>query len=446
MPSLRKIHSRVIVVVVLTTYILYLYYRSESKASYLVSRCDRSRIVPDSNTGSYKRTLNSNANLISTEVTPQEMPKLNLKDATWTIKPSKQGILNINNNSIQRWASIYDQNKNPSIRNQEINDDIKKQVILPDVLPINAKFVSRSQYQTPPTNLTLLTHPDEFLPPQTSPKSPKIISRDSSYTPSRSISFSCSPVRTPTMRLFPQTAVSSPDQYTNASITIPSPTRICTSPKISSSLLKVSEIDRPTLLSLQTSSSQSTPSIFTPQEITPLSSRSSPISFLGQQSPPPFPKYVISSETSLSYTSSQPKQLPEPASYSILSYKPTPPKNQSPSSNTPLYTTPESSPPLSPKVISVTHMITPSQSSKELDHPRGIEGLQMIQRTEVILRVNATTSDASSQTDKEELPHTPLSTRTKLQEEIECEKLSEDFIRQLPAGYRLKGLLGKEIM
>lgn len=67
----------------------------------------------------------------------------------------------------------------------------------------------------------------------------------------------------------------------------------------------------------------------------------------------------------------------------------------------------------------------------------------MIQRTEVVLRVNTTTSDASSQTDKDELPPTPLPTRKKLQEEIDCEKLSQDFVNHLPTSDRLKDLLGK---
>lgn len=71
-----------------------------------------------------------------------------------------------------------------------------------------------------------------------------------------------------------------------------------------------------------------------------------------------------------------------------------------------------------------------------------IEGLQLIQRTEVILRVNTSTTDASSQTEKEELPPTPLPFRKKLQEEIECEKLSEEFVNHLPTSDRLKGLLG----
>lgn len=70
----------------------------------------------------------------------------------------------------------------------------------------------------------------------------------------------------------------------------------------------------------------------------------------------------------------------------------------------------------------------------------------MIQRTEVILRVNPCTIDASSQTEKEELPPTPLPTRKKLQEEIDCEKLSQDFINHLPTSDRLKGLLGKKLI
>jgi hypothetical protein len=59
----------------------------------------------------------------------------------------------------------------------------------------------------------------------------------------------------------------------------------------------------------------------------------------------------------------------------------------------------------------------------------------------VVLRVNTSTTDAASQTEKEELLPTPLPTRRKLQEEIECEKLSEDFVNHLPTSDRLKELL-----
>ncbi|RZC33953.1 ASD2 domain containing protein [Asbolus verrucosus] len=83
----------------------------------------------------------------------------------------------------------------------------------------------------------------------------------------------------------------------------------------------------------------------------------------------------------------------------------------------------------------------PSSPKKAEECPQVIEGLQLIQRTEVVLRVNTSTIDASSQTEKEELPPTPLPTRKKLQEEIECEKLSEDFANHLPTSDRLKELL-----
>lgn len=72
------------------------------------------------------------------------------------------------------------------------------------------------------------------------------------------------------------------------------------------------------------------------------------------------------------------------------------------------------------------------------------EGLQLIQRTEVTLRVNTMTSDAASQTEREE-PQTPVPTRRKLQEEIECEKLSQDLVSYLSPSDRLKGILGELI-
>lgn len=451
--------------------IILISYRSQSKASYLASRRDRNRIVPDPDTGIYKRTLSPNGHLISTEVVSQEPPKLNPKDALWAIKSSKETILNNNNNSngILRRASMCDQNKNSVIQTQDMKEEMKKnQVILPDVLPINAKLLPRSQYPNRPTNLTLTPHLNDFSPPKIPSKSPpssppKSPSRNSPYTPLRSTNLSSSPMRTPSMRLSPQT--SSTPQFTNSTTTISSPVRMfplqnVVSPSSPPAKMMGMEI-RPTTLSLQrTSSTDSKASISSPQRTTPSSTRSSPITFPSKQSPlqsperqspPALPKSSPPPpiKTSLSYTPSQSHQIPEikPSLSPNLSNKLTPTKAQSPASistNTSSLTTPESSPPSSPKVIS--HTISPPQSPKEPEHPKVIEGLQMMQRTEVILRVNAATSDASSQTEKEELPPTPLPTRRKLQEEIECEKLSEDFVRQLPAADRLKGLLGNLTM
>ncbi|KAG7187684.1 hypothetical protein KM043_016740 [Ampulex compressa] len=80
----------------------------------------------------------------------------------------------------------------------------------------------------------------------------------------------------------------------------------------------------------------------------------------------------------------------------------------------------------------------------------GIEGLTLVQRTEVVLRVNAATSDAASQTDileqtecenggkgQEQFP----ASRKKLPEEIECEELSRDLASQLSPNDKLVPIL-----
>ncbi|KAG5325040.1 SHRM2 protein, partial [Pseudoatta argentina] len=80
----------------------------------------------------------------------------------------------------------------------------------------------------------------------------------------------------------------------------------------------------------------------------------------------------------------------------------------------------------------------------------GIEGLTLVQRTEVVLRVNATTSDAASQTDiLEDMEQDcvnkiqrPLpESRKKLPEEIECEELSKDLASQLSSNDKLVPIL-----
>ena len=91
-------------------------------------------------------------------------------------------------------------------------------------------------------------------------------------------------------------------------------------------------------------------------------------------------------------------------------------------------------PPLSP---TVQHRIK----------PQVMESLQLVQRSEVILRVNAATSDAASQTESEREVLEVVSplVRQKLQEEIECEKLSLDLASHLPPSDKLQGLLGMNL-
>lgn len=74
-----------------------------------------------------------------------------------------------------------------------------------------------------------------------------------------------------------------------------------------------------------------------------------------------------------------------------------------------------------------------------------------MQRTEVVLRVNAATSDAASQTDILETAEldTPIKnqeihlSRKKLPEEIECEELGRDLASQLSPNDKLVPLLGE---
>jgi len=79
--------------------------------------------------------------------------------------------------------------------------------------------------------------------------------------------------------------------------------------------------------------------------------------------------------------------------------------------------------------------------------PQVMESLQLVQRSEVILRVNAATSDAASQTESEREVLEVVSplVRQKLQEEIECEKLSLDLASHLPPSDKLQGLLGTNL-
>ena len=83
----------------------------------------------------------------------------------------------------------------------------------------------------------------------------------------------------------------------------------------------------------------------------------------------------------------------------------------------------------------------------------GIEGLTLVQRTEICLRVNTTTSDAASQTEvfedddgdgkvgvENQIEPEP---RRKLPEEIECEELSRDLASQLGPNDKLVEILGE---
>lgn len=94
---------------------------------------------------------------------------------------------------------------------------------------------------------------------------------------------------------------------------------------------------------------------------------------------------------------------------------------------------------------------SPAVASPCVSPQPGIEGLTLVQRTEVVLRVNAATSDAASQTDIPEVldrdtrrsnqDSLPPPGRKKLPEEIECEELSRDLASQLSPNDKLVPIL-----
>lgn len=127
-----------------------------------------------------------------------------------------------------------------------------------------------------------------------------------------------------------------------------------------------------------------------------------------------------------------------------------------------------SSAPSSPTRTSPTEKSSSSTSSKRASpcvspQPGVIEALTLVQRTEVVLRVNAPTNDVASQTEepavllgvnptaeKEVERHRPeeeteslAKPRKKLQEEIECEELSRDLANQLGPDDKLLPILGE---
>jgi hypothetical protein len=318
--------------------------RSQSKASYLASRRDKDRIVPDSEIGSYKRTMSPNGHDVNTETIAEPASQ---KESIWSLnRTNKDLVKNNNNTNLLRRSSMNDKaSKKSQMHDTRCDEKEDMKVILPDVLPINAKMLgSRSQQHNRPTNLNLVENATKKPSPPTSPvKTPP---RGSPFAPLRSTSLSNAPLL--------------------ASYIKPvSPNESPPTPKIKPSL-------SPTL----------------PLKLPPL--RTSPV-------------------------------VPSPSG--------------SPLQNTPLSSPNSFSKPSSPDISPAT---APEHSE---ECPQVIEGLQLIQRTEVVLRVNTSTTDAASQTEKEELLPTPLPTRRKLQEEIECEKLSEDFVNHLPTSDRLKELL-----
>lgn len=326
--------------------------------------------------------------------TINESQKVNHRETIW---PSHRPV---KNNSILRRASMNDKN----IEKCDDKEDLKKSLVLPDVLPVNVKLMGpRSQYNRPP-QLSLVSDSESSVispkspvksPPSSPPKSP---SRNSPFTPLRTTTYST-------------TTVSSSSIVTSSPITALPATRFSISSVGSTNSIRTLPA---TLPRANVSPSRDSKPSFTPPHSPKRSSPCTPKS-PRRNSPPIKPSLSPSSTMKLS-----------------------PVKTSSPIHSTSL-------PPSPLSISSSTNTPSPPGSTTPIlkeEYPKVIEGLQLIQRTEVVLRVNTTTTDAASQTEKEELPPTPLPVRKKLKEEIECEQLAEDLVDHLPSSDRLKGLLG----
>lgn len=296
---------------------------------------------------------------------------------------------------------------------KDVCDDkegLNKPVVLPDVLPVNVKLLgSRSQHYNRPTHLNLSLEKDTMetkslpkspvkCPPSSPPKSPP---RGSPFMPLK-----CTSISSPVIATTTNTSTHMSSSFTKFSLSTVNNIHSRTSPA-----------------TLPRSSTGSSPSPQSPRRCSP-ATLPSPI----RASPSIKPSLSPNSSMKL-YT---PKSSP----------------NNSSTVSTPLHISPLTTPIASPKSPATPSPppLSSASSSPKSDYPKVVEGLQMIQRTEVVLRVNATTTDAASQTDKEELPPTPLPTRKKLKEEIDCEKLAEDLLGHLPTSDRLKDLLGKNLL
>lgn len=302
----------------------------------MASRREREHGLPNSDIGSYKRTMSPSGQALQSSTENLRTKECNTANI----------IRNNNNTTLLRRASLVEA-KCPSKKDSMLTvvlkcDKDEKKCNLPDVLPINAKvspssrslFIRNVLDDKPSDRLSLIS-------PPRSPEEKGMIIKAPSPQKSPHISPKHSPVNTLQKPL-------SPLKFINTS---------------------------------------------------PLKSPESPI--------------------------------PNPLNTSpILTNPPSPIKSDPPS---PV----KLSPPVSPSELVIKAV------GDSLEQPKVIEGLQLIQRTEVTLRVNTCTIDAASQTEKEELLCTPIPNRRKLQEEIECEKLSQDLVNYLSPSDRLKGILGE---
>ncbi|RZC33954.1 hypothetical protein BDFB_006405, partial [Asbolus verrucosus] len=110
--------------------------------------------------------MSPNGHTINTETIPEPPPQ---KESIWSLNRSSKDLIKNNNTNLLRRSSMNEKlNKKSQIYDKKCDEkeDLKKtSLVLPDVLPVNAKMLStRSQYNRP-TNLNLTSVENaSFLP------------------------------------------------------------------------------------------------------------------------------------------------------------------------------------------------------------------------------------------------------------------------------------------
>ncbi|CAG9839233.1 unnamed protein product [Diabrotica balteata] len=345
------------------------------------------QILPESDTDSNKRTMSPSGHKLRSEPI-SEAPKIK------EIFCSSHTTLK--NSNISRRSSMNETNIDKC--------DLKNNLVLPDVLPVNAKL--RSLYHATSElcdtdSQIILPKPLPKSPPSSSPKS---LSRNCSFT-NKFSSITTSNAIITSSRTFSQspTAISS----SLSAFSTPSPISVpsYSEATVPISRLSISSVDlgtsirstAATLPRMNISGTKKTKTI----TITPPS--------YPDRTSPSITKLVSGSSPSVKCSLSPTSTCKPPVKISMTSTSSTPVISSSPIT----LQSPEYSPLIS--------------STLKENYP---QGLQLIQRTEVVVRVNAT-NDAASQTEKEEWSSTPLSVRKKLKEDIEYEKLAEDLFDHL---------------
>ncbi|XP_066250853.1 protein Shroom isoform X1 [Euwallacea similis] len=363
--------------------------QNRSKGSYLTTRTEKDGISSD--TGTYKRALSPSDHFDPSQVF-NDGGNAKSRELIWPQRRQSKDELKTNNNAVLSNSSKRTSPKdlvncnNSNCDSDVVNNWVLRPTVLPDVLPANAKMKPRSSLS--PHELPVKLKFSSF-------EENKLNSKIKSPPPPLKINPSQSSLKSAIQR-------SSPVRTMDLSLTTSLQSSVSTTSSLASlrNTSTISESQNRSFNGQQCRSVNSVTSMKSPiMETNP-----SPI----KESTHKFTSTLCSSPLTKSYLSSPVNQISTPV---------------------PLESDND-----------ISGSISPSGSKMAVNGSSDIEGL-LVQKTEVVLRINSATNDASSQTEKDELPTAPSPPRKDVDEEVDYEKLSQDFVSQLPTTSILKTLL-----